>query len=247
MIEQRAGDASLTIDPVGGRIAALSVAGVELLVARNDDPLGWGCYPMAPFAGRIRDGRIGGHQLATNMPPHAIHGTCIDRAWEHEGGGRLSIDLGPGWPWPGRAVHEVVLHEDRVELRLEVHAGDDPFAATCGWHPWFRGDGTVALATTAMYVRDAAGVPTGETVAPPDGPWDDCFTGITWPARIALPGAPFLELRSSCDHVVVYDEPEGSICVEPQTGPPDAANLGLATIVENGAPLVATMSLAWDF
>jgi aldose 1-epimerase len=246
VIVLEAGDATVTIDPqAGGRIASIAVEGHELLVPRNGDPLGWGLYPMVPFAGRIRDGRLGDHQLARNLPPHAIHGTCIDRPWTDEGGGRLSIDLGHGWPWPGRAVHQIAMHAEGIELRLEVHADDEPFPATCGWHPWFRGDGTVALATTQMYVRDAEGIPTGALIPPPNGPWDDCFTGITWPARVALPGGPYLELRSSCDHVVVYDEVTGALCVEPQTGPPDAANLSLATTVDPGHPLIATMSLRW--
>jgi aldose 1-epimerase len=246
VITLEAGGATATIDAdAGGRIASIVVEGHQLLMPRNDDPLGWGLYPMVPFAGRVRDGRLGERQLARNLPPHAIHGTCIERAWTDEGGGRLSIELGPGWPWPGSAIHQVELHEDGIELRLEVHAEDEAFPATCGWHPWFRGDATVALATTRMYVRDADGIPTGELVEPPEGPWDDCFTGITWPARIALPDGPYLEVRSSCDHVVVFDEPAGALCVEPQTGPPDAFNLGLAATVDPDHPLVATMSIRW--
>ena len=51
--------ARLTIDPAaGGRLASLVVAGSELLVTEGMGPIMWGCYPMAPFAGRIRDGRF---------------------------------------------------------------------------------------------------------------------------------------------------------------------------------------------
>ena len=51
-------------------------------------------------------------------------------------------------------------------------------------------------------------------------------------------------MTSTCDHVVLYDQPRHAICVEPQTGPPDALNhLERATLVRRGRPLVAEMSL----
>jgi aldose 1-epimerase len=61
---------------------------------------------------------------------------------------------------------------------------------------------------------------------------------LTWP------GALELVIASSCDHWVVYDEPADAVCVEPQTGPPDALNLGPA-VVEPERPLVATMEWRW--
>ena len=80
-----------------------------------------------------------------------------------------------------------------------------------------------------------------------DGPWDDCFTAVTWPVRLTWPGALELDMTSTCDHVVLYDEPRHAICVEPQTGPPDALNhLERATIVRPGHPLTAEMSLTWS-
>ena len=54
-------------------------------------------------------------------------------------------------------------------------------------------------------------------------------------------------MTSTCDHVVLYDQPRHAICVEPQTGPPDALNhLERATLVRRGRPLVAEMSLTWS-
>ena len=82
-----AGTARVLIDAEhGGRIASLSVAGMELLVNAGASALDWGCYPMAPFAGRIRNGRFSfkgtEHQLPRNAAPHAIHGTVFERPWE---------------------------------------------------------------------------------------------------------------------------------------------------------------------
>ena len=78
--------ATVSIDlAAGGRIASLSVDGDELLYTGKPDAslMGWGCYPMAPFAGRIRNGVLThgseSHQLRLNMSPHSIHGTVFDQ------------------------------------------------------------------------------------------------------------------------------------------------------------------------
>ena len=64
---------------------------------------------------------------------------------------------------------------------------------------------------------------------------------------LTLAGALEVALTSTCDHVVLYDETRHAICVEPQTGPPDALNhLERATIVRPGHPLIAEMSLTWS-
>ena len=51
----------------------------EVAATRRPDPMSWGCYPMVPWAGRVRRGRFvfadGTYQLPINMAPHAIHGT----------------------------------------------------------------------------------------------------------------------------------------------------------------------------
>lgn len=250
-----AGDARVVVDAeAGGRIAELEVAGLQLLVPREADALRWGCYPMAPFAGRVREARFRHagreYELPVTAPPHAIHGTVHDRPWRDEGGGRLSIALGPDWPFPGRAVQQVALEPDALSLRLEVHADDAVFPASLGWHPWFRrrlargAPARLALRARHMYVRDASGIPTGETVPPPPGPWDDCFTGLEADPVLAWAGAVELTLHSTVSHWVVYDEPEHALCVEPQTAPPDALNLG-AALVEPGRPLVAEARLSF--
>src|SRR5215213_1809126 len=147
MIALSAGGAAVVVDPeTGGRLASLGVAGQERLVTSADSPTGWGCFPMAPWAGRVRAGRFRWqgveHQLPLRLPPHALHGTVLDRACEvvdaDGAGARLTAPLQPGWPWPGRAVHDVRLAADGLHLRLEVHADDEPFPASLGWHPWFR-------------------------------------------------------------------------------------------------------------
>jgi aldose 1-epimerase len=68
---------AVVADEVGGRIASLSVNGLELLVTEQQafdvlgtapGPFGWGMFPMAPWAGRIRRGRF-------NFAGHPYHST----------------------------------------------------------------------------------------------------------------------------------------------------------------------------
>ena len=265
-----AGDARLTVSPTqGGRMTSLVVGGQELLVTEGWGPIRWGCYPMAPFAGRIRDGRFtfGGRtvELPRNLPPHAIHGTVFERAWTAVGPDALTIDLGPDWPFPGRVDQRFALRVDGLEVTLTLTA-DAPMPISLGWHPWFRrhltGTAPIPLAASPgielafdarrMVVRGPDGLPTGAWTQPGPRPWDDCFTDLASPPRVTWPGVLSLELTSSAPFWVVYDEPVEGICVEPQTAIPDAVNLaagmpgtGLA-IAGPGAPLTAAMGWRWQ-
>ena len=95
-----------------------------------------------------------------------------------------------------------------------------------------------------MLVRDAEGIPTGERVAPPPGPWDDAFTDVASEPELTWPGRLRLTIASSCPWWVVYSQPRHAVCVEPQSGPPDALN-GYAETVAPGAPMVHRMRWSW--
>ena len=126
-VELAAGDARVTLDAErGGRIASLRVDRYELLVNAADSPLDWGCFPMAPYAGRVRNGRFRyagrEHRLPLNSPPHAIHGTVFDQAWKVEHAedtdAVLVTDLGDDWPFAGRVVQRIRIDEAGLELRI---------------------------------------------------------------------------------------------------------------------------------
>lgn len=259
-----AAHARLEVSPAdGGRISSFVVRGSELLRSggAGDGGILWGSFPMVPFAGRIRRGHFRfadrDVQLHLNHPPDAIHGTVHERHWQVDDPTTVSIDLGPAWPFSGRVVQRFALEDDRLDVSLTLLA-EEPMPAALGWHPWFRRRlaGTLDrpaassapvdlhLDAASMYLRDIDGLPTGELVKPPPGPWDDCFTGLRSPPRLTWPGVLELELTSSCDHWVVYDEPPDAVCVEPQTGPPDFVNLAPSTTLP-GEPLVATMTWRW--
>jgi len=251
VLELRAGDAAVVVDPAGGgRITRLAVGGADLLTPA-------GCFVMAPWAGRTGWGRFthdgAERRVAVDAPPHAIHGTVRGVGWsvldagpDH---GLLEAPLGPGWPWPGRCRHELRLGRDRLLLRAEVHADADPFPATLGWHPWFAKPAAVELGAAAMLERDDDHLPTGRrvaAVAPGQRPLDDCFEDVRWP--VELRGVAGVDVRvdaEGCRFAVVYDEQAGATCVEPQTGPPDALRLGEAAPVAPGRPLVASMAIRW--
>ena len=252
--------ASVHIDPVaGGRLTSMVVEDLELLVGGADSAMDWGCYVMAPFAGRVRNGRFAfkgrEHQLPRNLGPHAIHGTVFARPWTvveaEPRRALLTCDLGPDWPFAGRVAHEVVLDDSSLSLRLEVAADDEPFPASCGWHPWWRrrlrrgAPLEVDVDAESMWVRGPDGVPTGELVSPvPPGPWDDCLTDLRSAPVLRWEGALEVVVDTSCDDLVVFDQPTHAICVEPQTGPPDALRL-TPVLVEPGWPLVAEAEFRW--
>jgi aldose 1-epimerase len=238
----------------GGRLASLQVFGQELLVSAAPDPLHWGCYPMAPWAGRTRHGRFRfagtTHTLPITLAPHAIHGTVWNRPWEVVDDNALRCALGPDWPFAGYAEQQFALDDNALRLRLCVHALDGPFPAVIGWHPWFRRrleTGSAArldFSARAIYRTDEQQIPTGELDEPPPGPWDDCFTGIEREPVITWPGVLSLALHADLDHWVVYDQPRHALCVEPMSGPPDALNLG-ATLVTPEQPLLGEFILRW--
>ncbi|MFH0751333.1 MAG: aldose 1-epimerase, partial [Chloroflexota bacterium] len=240
-ITLRAGTAEAIVDPdAGGRIASLRIDGLEVLVTEGGGPLAWGCYPMVPWAGRLRDGvlRWGGeeHRLPTNLlPPHAIHGTLLEAAWavteRAPSSVTLAADLGPPWPFGGRVLHRMRLAPADLHAELEVQAGEGPMPAIVGWHPWFRrvlrdpsgaavGEPVVVdLDAGGMLWRGADGLPTGEVIRPvPPEPWDDCFIDVAGAPGVHWPGALEVRIESDAPCWVVYTEREEGVCVEPQTG-----------------------------
>ncbi len=256
VLDLRAGDTRVVVRPThGGRIGQVSVGGRELLVGGHPfGPVSWGSYPMAPWAGRIRRGQFAfngaRHQLPLAAPPHALHGVVLDRPWRVDGRDAISIDMDGRWPFRGRVSQRFAVREDGLDVEMTLEA-DEPQPAVIGWHPWFRralepGGVPVRLSFDAaeMLVRDAEGIPSGARTSPPDGPWDDCFTGLRSDPVLEWPGLR-LTLSSSCPWWVVYTQPAYAVCVEPQSGPPDAANSG-PQLVTPGAPLTHTMRWRWE-
>lgn len=233
------------IDPArGARLVSLVFDGLEVLTRSSDpsmDPaIADGCFPMVPWAGRVRDGRmaLGGeiYQLPQTSSDHALHGLGHVLPWERVADGAYECAIGAPWPTEGVATLTYELLDDGIRIEL---SWDDDTEAPCsiGLHPWFRrrldtGEELIAsLKPDVMIERGDDGLPTGRLVDPTPRPWDDCFRLASEPV-LTWPGALELTLTSSASWWVVFDEQADTVCVEPQTAPPDA--FGRPTLQPDG-------------
>lgn len=257
LVQLSRGNIEVAVAPLaGGRIAQIACGGIEQLSGfdeSNPAMIGWGCYPMVPWAGRVRRGRFGfggeEYRLPLNMGMHSIHGVGFAMAWEvdsHEDNRlELSLELprDERWPFGGIAHQSLELGEDQLLLTLSVTAGAVAMPATVGWHPWFKKPDRVQFSPIAMYPRDQEGIATLPVAPPPAGPWDDCFIN-TDPVRLER-GMEQLKLSSDCAHWVVYDQDPRATCVEPQSGPPDAFNIE-PCVLAPGQTLARWFRLSWS-
>ncbi len=270
VLELLAGGVRALIDPArGGRLASLSIDGRELLRSApspDDVSIRWGCFLMAPWPGRLADGRFRWRGRERRLPRthgrHAIHGLGWARPWRvterAETEAALELDLAAaGWP-PGGVVRERFVLAPG-SLRLEAAVLTELAApAALGWHPWFLRRGGARLRLAAESVLEVEGmIPTGRAlpirgsldlaVGPELGRrrLDTTYVGVRSPIDIAWPD---LELRMSfgaeITAAVVYT-PREVFCVEPQTAPPNALAKAGATLLQAGDSLESTVTLEW--
>lgn len=240
----------------GGRITRMACDDVEWLCGPeiDDAAIAWGCYPMLPWAGRIRqslfqfDGRD--CRLPANLGEHAIHGVGFTMPWEitalSSGQVELTLQLPRDgrWPFGGTAHQRITIAGRTLRQELSLTAGDTAMPRpVLGWHPWFIKPERLEFQPLRHYPRDAAGIATAPRPGLPPSPWDDCFIN-TQPVVLWRAGQR-LQLESDCDHWVVFDERAHATCVEPQTGPPDAFNLRPGQRLEAGASVPAWFTLQW--
>ena len=223
----------------GARISSLKWRDLEFAVPFRGEIAMWGWYPMAPWAGRIRDGIVKDasgkeFQLPTNIdPPHALHGFGFLESWREIGPGRALLEL-PA-PYGGATVEQrIEVLDDAIRWSLEYEPGNCTLPAWLGMHPWFprdlgRGDSAqVDFWAGTMLARASDGLPTGERVAPVPEPWNDIFTDIRGVPAVVWDGAARIDIESDSAWWVVYTEDHEGVCIEPQTAPPEAANLGIS-------------------
>ena len=253
-IDLHRGELAVTIYPEDGcRMTSLTVRGFELLRQWNPArrAFQYGCFPMVPWVGRMRDGALlvagKAYPLPINKPPHALHGMACFGPWRtlvaHETMAEFEFSLGSPWPWTGRVTYRVELHDDALKTTLEITTDGEPFPAAAGWHPWFAkwiGDAAyvatapigaaedqlrVAFAADWQEEPGADELPTGRRIAVREGPRDDCF-GFNDGLRASLlwPGKVQLDVMSPASRLVVFDKQADATCVNPMSGPPDGVN-----------------------
>ena len=224
----------------GARLSSVQWGGYEFAVQERGNTLHWGWYPMAPWAGRVLFGkfrRANGEevQLPTNViPPHAIHGLAYDLVWRDCGNGVSRVDF-PA-PYSGASAElRIWVSGNVLHYELEYFAGGCDLPAWLGIHTWFpreigggAGSAEVIFDAEKMLAVDETLMPNGEFIAPiTPQPWDDVFhTPIGTPTAI-WPGGAKLEVTSPTPWWIVYTLDSEGVCIEPQTAPPNAQNLGV--------------------
>ncbi len=268
MMKLNANDVRAEFDlEAGGRLASLVVRGSELLVDREDNPMGWGAYPMVPWAGRVNHGTFNfqgaNYALPITLAPHAIHGTAYTSMWTAgpvsssnstgvaSAQGSMRLDLVDPWPFGGVVEQRAQLTESSLRLELEVTASSRAMPAMAGWHPWFRREiegatepVSLSFGPARMWELDDQAIPTGNLVESPDGPWDNCFRELESDPVLRWGDHLTVRLTSNCDDWVIYTEPDHAVCVEPQTSAPDSFNRS-PDVVQPGESLLATFDLSW--
>lgn len=264
LIELRSGDARVTIDPErGGRLASWRARGRERLVGPptpDDRSIRWGCFLMAPWAGRLANGRFEWAGSTVQLPRthgrHAIHGLGWAAQWQvnatNPDEATLSLDLAPEvWPMRGRVTETIRLQGDRLVLEAEIEA-DEPMPAALGWHACFRRERDVRLRVDAYATLETRGMlPTG-TVMPVTrrtdlrrGPalanrrLDDAFVDARSPVVGSWDDLELAIAFEPSPATVVIFTPPGSLCVEPQTAWPNAIAGGPDHVAAGGRPEIA--------
>lgn len=187
-ITLRAGDLEAqVVASVGGSIARFDLlrdGGERIEIFRGsdasyDDALAAGCFPLVPFANRIRGGSFDCNgrtiRLAPNMTGDAspLHGQGWRRAWRplavHGNGVELVFEHAAGeWPWDYEARQRIDLDAEGLDVRLSCR-NLSPEAMPCGLglHPYFpcSADTVLDTAVTHAWTVDAQVLPVARVPA----------------------------------------------------------------------------------
>ena len=123
------------------------------------DVLEAGCFPLVPYANRIRDGRFTCEKrtivLARNSPPDPspMHGQGWRAAWQVVASGAASAELAfmheaGEWPWTYEARQTFVLDDSGLTITLSCrNSSASRMPCGLGFHPYFPCDSATLLDT----------------------------------------------------------------------------------------------------
>jgi len=227
----RAGQLQVDVLPsVGGSIARfdyLGPGGRQPLLRGTDeaydDVLASSCFPLVPYANRIRGGsfQCDGRkvQLAPNLPGDIspLHGQGWRAAWSVESIAIDQIEMvfrheAGEWPWAYEARQHLVLSPQGLEIELSCHnLSALPMPCGLGLHPYFPCTDETILDTevSTVWTVDENVLPVDQL--PATGRFslqnrltggqdlDNGFGGWGGAARIHWPGQPMALEMSSAD------------------------------------------------
>ncbi len=253
-----ASQTSATIDPMGGRVATLTVGAQDILFdpaspQRDrrewvDPPGAWihaGNPVLFPQAGTLVD-----HRLVETGTTLKSHGLVYQRPWtvdRHEPS-RLVLSIASdgetrrAYPFDWRLEQDVVVRPGVLHCSLHItNTGAVTLPAAPGWHPYFN---LPLNEKSRLQIDD---VPGYRAPAGPEGALDDVLPLSRHPLHIQWPSGA-LRLTTS-DHfgcLVVYTAPgQPMVCVEPWVAPPDSLNDPAARLaIPPGNTLTLWMELA---
>lgn len=246
LVTLRAGSLEAVLSPtIGGRVARFDhvVDGRRdpLFLPAPDDTevLGGGCFPLVPFANRIRGGAFVCNGRTVRLAPNMkgdkspLHGQGWHGAWRVEGAdtahARLAWDHAAGeWPWNYRASLDYRLDDDGLEVILGCENRSDA-AMPCGLglHPYYPCDPDTRLDTevAAAWTIDADVLPVASV--PAEGRYslsdraicgaslDNGFDGWNGDAQLSWPRRDLSLRLTSLDagRFQVYSPPTGGLFV----------------------------------
>ena len=272
----RAGALRVEVAPrVGGSIARFDRVGDDerrqpILRGSDeayDDVLAAGCFPLVPFANRIRGGRFACNGrtvvLAPNMggDPSPLHGQGWLGAWQPlAAAGEAAVELvfehaAGEWPWAYRARQRIELDDGGLSVLLACrNLSTEPMPCGLGLHPYFPCSAATELdaEVTHAWTVDAQVLPVERV--PAAGRYDlrrrricgqgldNGFDGWSGRARIAWPERGLeLELTSpDAARFQLYSPAQGSLFVaEPVQNANAALNRPEADWADAGLRLLA--------
>lgn len=158
VVELRSGALHARLSTKGGTILGFETAAADgrtvplLRAAPGDDAdaLHSACYPLVPFANRVRDNRFRFDGTTYTLEPntdwdrHRLHGEGWTSDWRivSADGCRAEMafhhDSDAGTPYRYSATQTFTLSADGLQLTLAVtNEGDRPLPFGLGWHPYF--------------------------------------------------------------------------------------------------------------
>ena len=177
-VELTRGELTCLIAPsLGGSITQLRLADRDILRPTPIDarsPIETACFPLIPFANRIRNGRMAFMHREYRLTPHALamphahHGHGWQAQWSVQ---RQTSDFAEllyrheataGWDWRYSARQQFQLLDQGIAVTIQIENHDQrrQMPTGCGLHPYFvrSAQSAIVAESSAWWVNDAEGV-----------------------------------------------------------------------------------------